>query len=124
MAPELFAGEPSDRFSGKVVGSWPDPTGRKDHVTQFHSGSPSPFEPLGDVADGEHRDQVDTDFIKLVGEIVRVAVDHLASRDFVAGRKNHRSFDHQRLLVPTPEALPNNRRLSAELMPPKRSVSA
>ena len=85
VAPQFLAGQPRDRLRRQVIRRRSDTAGREHYVAQFHRGSPRPFQALRHVADGQHRDQVDPDLVELVGQVIRIAIDHLAGGDFVAG---------------------------------------
>ena len=99
VAPQLHARDARNRFGGQVVGGRADAAGRNDDIAFLDRRAPRPFEAVGNVADREHRNQVDSNFRELVGQIVGVGIDHLAGGDFVAGGKNHSVLNHRELLA-------------------------
>ena len=100
VAHEFAAGDASHGLVGQVVGGRSDSAGRDDHVGHLHGGLPRPLQPLGHVADGQHRDELDAGFGELVGEVVGIGVHYPAGGDFVAGGENDRLLNHRWLPCP------------------------
>ncbi len=98
VATQLHSRDARDRFGGQVIGGRPDAAGRNHDVALFDRRAPRPFQTIGNVADRQHRDQVDANFRELVGKVVGVGIDDLAGSDFVAGGKNHSVLNHRELL--------------------------
>ena len=99
VAAQLHARDARNSLGGQVVGGRPDAAGRNHDVTLLDRRAPRPFQTIGNVADRNHRNQIDSNFRELVGKVVGVGIDDLAGGDFVAGGKNHSVLNHRELLA-------------------------
>jgi hypothetical protein len=99
VAPQLHSRDARDSFGGQVVGRRPDAAGRNHDVTFLDRRAPRPFQTIGNVADRDHRNQIDSDFRELIGKVIGVGIDDLAGGDFIAGGKNHSVLNHRELLA-------------------------
>ena len=90
----LAAEHRRDRFGGEVVRRRPEASGRDHQVGAIEPAGERPANPLGVVADGDHRHEVDSDLEQLVGEEIRVGVYGEAGSELVARGKDDGLLDH------------------------------